>query len=134
MRNSTVVSFLLTLGLAGCAHDRPAHKTLPPPPDFEASTATTPARSDTPASTGRAQQIAPEDQVLFALDSTTLEPTATPVLDDIATWVKADPSHTILIRGHADASGSTEHNFELSARRAQAVASYLYDRASRRSR
>ncbi|HVV88217.1 MAG TPA: OmpA family protein [Kofleriaceae bacterium] len=128
MRN-TMITVLVSLGLAGCASHRQA-RTLPPPPDFEATARTTvpAAVGDTAASTGRTQPIAPQDQVLFALDSSQLAPTAAPVLDDVVAWVKANPHRSIVIKGQADPSGSTDHNFELSSRRAAAVADFLYTR------
>lgn len=128
MRNSIVLSLfaalgLATGGLAACAEDKPIETIPPPPPDFEASPSPDP--TPTPASTERQEPIAPEDQVLFGLDSATLQPGANAVLDDVAAWVQADPTRTILVRGQADPSGTADYNLDLSARRAEAVADYL---------
>mgnify|MGYP003372886032 CR=1 FL=1 len=90
--------------------------------------AASPEAAATPASEGRTEMIAPEDQVQFANDSTVLEPSAIAILDDVAAWVKADRSRTILVKGHADATGTVAYNLDLSSRRAETVASYLYGR------
>lgn len=133
MRNSKLVKLLGALGLAtiaACAESKPLETVPPAPPEFEATAA--PEPTETPASTERQEPIAPEDQVLFGLGSATLGPAAGPVLDDVAAWVQADPTRTILVRGQADASGSTEFNLDLSARRAEAVADYLVEKGVNR--
>ncbi len=127
MRTSSLASlFAATLGLAACSRGG-SSDTLPTPPEFEAAAAS-PEAAATPASEGRTEMIAPEDQVQFANDSTVLEPSAIAILDDVAAWVKADRSRTILVKGHADATGTVAYNLDLSSRRAETVASYLYGR------
>jgi OOP family OmpA-OmpF porin len=127
MRTKTFISLLVTsLAMsAACAKDSARTTTPPPPPpEFEA-TADAPAPAPTPASEERQDPIMPEDQVLFAFDSAELEPSTLKVLDDVAVWVKADPARAIVVKGHADSSGTVAHNFQLSGRRAETVASYL---------
>ncbi len=124
MRISTLSAFVFAsfLATAACARDKPA-ATVPAAPEF-ADPATLPARPDDAASPGTAR-IAPEDQLFFANDSAVLQPDVLGLLDNVATWVKANPERTILVQGHADASGTADHNRDLSARRAEAVALYL---------
>jgi peptidoglycan-associated lipoprotein len=46
-------------------------------------------------------------------------------LDDLAQALKANPTFTILVEGHADERGTTEYNLALGQRRAQSVKDYL---------
>ena len=125
MRKTFMSLLLAALALPACAKDRQgAPTTPPPPPQFEAANEA-PEPSATPASDERQAPIAPDDQVLFALVSAELEPAAMKVLDDVAAWVKADPGRSLVLKGHADPSGDASHNFLLSSRRADTVASYL---------
>jgi outer membrane protein OmpA-like peptidoglycan-associated protein len=128
MMTSRIAAFLATALLCGaaCSSKDKAASTVPAAPEFaeqdkvEDSTPTPASDSDQP--------IAPEDQVFFALDSDDLEPRARLMLDDVAAWVKSNPEREILVQGHADSSGSKEHNLDLSARRAQAVGAYLKEK------
>ena len=63
--------------------------------------------------------------LLFDLDRATVSAGAQPILDHIATWLGRNPTVTLTIEGHTDASGSTGHNLELSERRAAATRDYL---------
>ena len=66
-----------------------------------------------------------ESGVLFPVDQATLSANAQTKIKDLATVFNKYPDSYILIEGHTDASGSHEHNMELSERRAKAVAAYL---------
>jgi peptidoglycan-associated lipoprotein len=133
MHASRIATFLAAALLFGVAcgsssknYDNTAATTpVPPAPEFAEQDKV--ESSPTPASDSE-QPIAPEDQVFFALDSDDLEPRAMALLDDVAAWVKSNPERAILVQGHADPSGTVEHNLELSTRRAQAVGSYLKDK------
>jgi len=61
----------------------------------------------------------------FDLDSATLRPESTPVLDEVVRVVTAHLDWRLAIEGHTDGSGTAVHNQELSERRARAVADYL---------
>jgi len=65
------------------------------------------------------------DRVLFAVDQSTLSPTAMATLDQQAAWLMANPEYTALIEGHADEQGTREYNLALGARRASSVRDYL---------
>ena len=63
--------------------------------------------------------------VLFETDRAELKPGATRSLDQLAQALRSDDRGTVSIEGHTDATGSREHNVDLSLRRAQSVQSYL---------
>lgn len=66
-----------------------------------------------------------ESGVLFAVDQANLNANAQSKIKDLATIFAKYPDEYILIEGHTDASGSAEHNMQLSERRAKAVAAFL---------
>lgn len=88
--------------------------------DANASGASDPALSQL-EQTGRL----PLYGVNFDFDQHTLRADAQPVLDRLATLLKAHPAWRIEVAGHTDASGTESHNLALSQNRAAAVASYL---------
>jgi len=63
--------------------------------------------------------------VNFDLDKSTLRADAKPVLDRMATLLKAHADWKIEVAGHTDSSGGDAHNLKLSQDRAEAVAQYL---------
>lgn len=69
--------------------------------------------------------------VLFAVGSDTLQPQARRQLDQLGQILSDDRMKqvTLIIAGHADASGSHAHNRRLSLKRAQAVARYVTKKA-----
>ncbi|MFT4065067.1 OmpA family protein [Paraburkholderia sp.] len=63
--------------------------------------------------------------VNFDLDKSTLRADAKPVLDRMATLLKAHADWKIEVAGHTDSTGEDAHNMKLSQDRADAVAQYL---------
>lgn len=63
--------------------------------------------------------------VEFELNSAELTPEGAELLDEILVSLNELPNVPVEIAGHADASGTPEHNLELSQRRAQAVLDYF---------
>jgi len=63
--------------------------------------------------------------VLFDFDKDTLQQQAYPILDNVVTVVKNNPSRTILLIGNTDSNGLKAYNMDLSLRRAQTVQNYL---------
>lgn len=61
----------------------------------------------------------------FDTDKAALRPDATPVVDEIAKLLQADPSLRLSIDGHTDATGTAERNRALSKERAEAVRAAL---------
>ena len=65
------------------------------------------------------------DRVLFAVDQSTLTPTAMATLDGQAQWLSTNVEYNAIIEGHADEQGTREYNLGLGARRANSVQEYL---------
>ena len=68
-----------------------------------------------------------ESGVLFAVDKAEISPSATTKIKELGGIFTKYPDSYILIEGHTDASGSADHNMELSERRAKAVAAFLQE-------
>jgi peptidoglycan-associated lipoprotein len=65
------------------------------------------------------------DTVHFAFDSSTVNPSERPKLDDMAAYMRENPSQIITIEGHCDERGTAEYNRALGERRALACREYL---------
>ena len=63
--------------------------------------------------------------VAFKTSSEELDQNAHGALDGVATWLKADDRRTLYLEGFADTTGQAEPNLVLSAKRADAVKTYL---------
>jgi peptidoglycan-associated lipoprotein len=63
--------------------------------------------------------------VFFDFDQSFIRPDDRPVLQQVATFLRANPSVEIIIEGHCDWRGTTEYNLALGERRAQSVRAYL---------
>jgi peptidoglycan-associated lipoprotein len=80
------------------------------------------------ASTGDAAKTEARDvELYFELDSADLDQTASSDLQQLADWAKCDSTNAIILEGHADPTGTREHNLELSAERAAVVRDRLID-------
>lgn len=66
-----------------------------------------------------------ESGVLFNVDQSALSTSAQEKIKNLGQVFTKYPDSYILIEGHTDASGSADHNMELSERRAKAVAEFL---------
>jgi outer membrane protein OmpA-like peptidoglycan-associated protein len=67
--------------------------------------------------------------VLFASDKSELLPAAQQRLDEVAKALnESKPDAQIVVEGHTDSRGGQSYNLDLSARRAEAVRSYLVSR------
>lgn len=79
--------------------------------------------------TVRGARIEVGEIVGFALDDSKLDPESTAALDDLAGWLAARTDVVLLrVEGHADESGSSAYNYELSQARARTVHDYLVER------
>lgn len=65
------------------------------------------------------------DVVYFDGDSSELSPAAKATLRRQVRWLRANPDYRILVEGHADEWGDSQHNLTLGAERAVAVKTYL---------
>jgi outer membrane protein OmpA-like peptidoglycan-associated protein len=63
--------------------------------------------------------------IFFDVDKADIRPESKPALDAIAAVLRAQPTLSIFVVGHSDSSGALDHNLELSAARARAVAAAL---------
>lgn len=122
--------FLAALALlsAGCGH---RNKVEMPEPYNEA-----PSSTDTPYTPVRAEKVPEnllddtrrailEDRIFFGFDQSDLSPTARQSLSEKVEVLRAMPSLTLRIEGHADERGSDEYNLALSNRRAAAAKRFL---------
>jgi peptidoglycan-associated lipoprotein len=83
-----------------------------------------PGSADDPTSVAHFQQRV-GDRVLFAVDQATLDEAGRATLAAQAAWLRANPSYTALIEGHADEQGTRQYNLALGARRASSARDYL---------
>jgi len=65
------------------------------------------------------------DRVFFGFDQYNLTAEARATAQRQAAWLKANPTVTVAIEGHADERGTREYNLALGERRATAVKNYL---------
>ena len=65
------------------------------------------------------------DRVFFEFNMYSLKRDARKTLERQAVWLKANPSVTFAIEGHADERGTREYNLALGERRANSVKDYL---------
>ncbi len=69
-----------------------------------------------------------ESDVLFDVDSATLDSGGRTTLEDVAAVVNQYNKTAVIVQGHTDSTGSEEHNQGLSERRASSVRGYLVSR------
>lgn len=74
---------------------------------------------------GEGIKITFDSGILFDVDKATLKDEAKANIDKLAVILKKYPDTNVLIEGHTDATGTEEHNLELSRERAQSVSNYL---------
>jgi len=69
--------------------------------------------------------LAIRNEILFQVDSTTLQPRAQSTLVELAKVFAEYPETEIVVEGHADSTGPDDYNQRLSERRAESVTRYL---------
>jgi outer membrane protein OmpA-like peptidoglycan-associated protein len=77
--------------------------------------------------TGSELRVVMPQDILFATDSATLQPTLINDLRAVAQSLQRYPNSTVQVIGHTDNVGAASYNQDLSQRRAGAVASVLRD-------
>jgi outer membrane protein OmpA-like peptidoglycan-associated protein len=77
------------------------------------------------AASAGAREIAPIDDIRFALDSYALSSVAQQQLASAAAWLKRNPRFRIVLEGYTDASGPGYYNEDLATRRAARARQYL---------
>lgn len=63
--------------------------------------------------------------IQFDFDKADIKPESRATLDEIAKFLKAEPSISVVVTGHTDAKGAFDYNVDLSRRRASAVVADL---------
>ncbi len=71
---------------------------------------------------------APLDDLIFSPGAANLEAGDYASLTELGTWLLADPSITVALVGHTDATGGLEGNIALSKRRAEQVKDWLLNK------
>ena len=66
-----------------------------------------------------------EHIIYFDFDTSTVSSEFSTLLDAHATYLRSNPSTSVLVEGHADERGTPEYNIALGERRAKAVSRYL---------
>lgn len=74
---------------------------------------------------GEGIKITFDSGILFDVNSSSLRQVAKDNLANLAVILNKYPETEILVEGHTDATGSNDHNLDLSMRRAQSVANYM---------
>jgi len=97
----------------------PAPVVVPPPPAPVAE----PKKQQPPAP---AQIIIPKFRdIYFNFDKSRIRKDDVPQLENVADWMKANPTKTIVLEAHADERGASPYNIALGQRRADATKDYL---------
>jgi outer membrane protein OmpA-like peptidoglycan-associated protein len=108
----------------------PAPTTTPsgrPSPAQGSGQGSTPQASATTGAPTNGPQL-PAGKILFATSNATLSAEAEAYLDQVSTFLLANPQVRLAVRGHSDNSGPDEVNWALSKQRAEAVVAYLVSR------
>jgi outer membrane protein OmpA-like peptidoglycan-associated protein len=82
------------------------------------------------------KKIVIDDVIYFDTNKDTIKPVSYPILDDVASIMKANPNLNVRVEGHASkdpasakrGKAGAEYNLKLSDARAKAVKSYLVDK------
>jgi outer membrane protein OmpA-like peptidoglycan-associated protein len=74
---------------------------------------------------GEGIKVTFQSGILFDVDRAELRPAARENISELAGVLQKYDQTDVIIEGHTDATGSEEHNFDLSRRRAMAVANFL---------
>ena len=143
MRKRTGVIAILAMGLAlgACKKKEPPPTPTPPPVQTRdtaaenAAARAAQARADSLARADAARRAAEAavtearntltEMVFFDYDMSDIRADMQDVLNRKAALLRANPSVTMRIDGHADERGTVEYNLALSLRRANAVREYL---------
>ena len=139
---------MLALFLVGCPK-RPATTTAAPPAPSAPAPAVSgpgtgtmpgapgagaPGAATRPGAPGAAMRPPPPSEFMatpalkdihFDFDKYDIRPGDAKILDENATWMKANGNTLILVEGHCDERGTNEYNLALGERRAKATMNYL---------
>jgi len=116
MKTNSIKTLLAGLLLAAAATPAVAG------PDFTARSA---GPAPLAASAEAKQPILPEDDVVFAHDSSALLDSGVQQIDRVARYLKKHKDVNIVVEGHANSVGTAKHNEDLATRRADMVRTHL---------
>jgi peptidoglycan-associated lipoprotein len=112
--NKIILALVMTLFLGACATQQKA--TTPTGPSDDAYTGT---------ETVKFLADGVPDRVFFSTNKSDLTTAASATLAKQATYLKANPTLSVVLEGHADERGTREYNLALGERRATAAKNYL---------
>ena len=112
--NKITLALVITLFLGACATQQKA--TSPTGPSDDAYTGT---------ETVKFLAEGVPDRVFFATNKSDLTTAASATLVKQAAYLKANPTLSVVLEGHADERGTREYNLALGERRATAAKNYL---------
>jgi outer membrane protein OmpA-like peptidoglycan-associated protein len=75
-----------------------------------------------------------KDKIAFEWNSSKLDASSGPALDEVAQALKDNPTFRVEVAGHASSDGNDDHNQQLSEQRAETVVTYLVSRGVARDR
>jgi peptidoglycan-associated lipoprotein len=71
------------------------------------------------------EEVEVSDRIFFGLNQSGLNSEAKSILDNQISWLKSDPSISVIVEGHCDERGTREFNIALGEKRAHSVKNYL---------
>jgi OOP family OmpA-OmpF porin len=125
---------LLTLGVlyrfGGATPPPPPPPAPPPPPPVAAAEPPPPAAPPPPPPAPPIRKrVSFSADSLFDFDQSVVKPAGRQALDAFAAQLRGDQFEVITVTGYTDRLGAAAYNLKLSARRAEAVKSYLVETA-----
>ena len=125
---------MASIALGSCAEPQPVPAS-PPMPEAAAPAPELPPVADAGPAPAPLQPVPPEppkvvacdfSPILFASNSSHLDPTARTHTESLATCLKGE-SGRLALSGYADGSGESAYNLKLSLARAESVKAYLVE-------
>jgi OOP family OmpA-OmpF porin len=83
---------------------------------------------------GETEELILSSAVLFDFASDYMNESSFAILDQIAEFMKNNPSLSLVLEGHTDSVGPAQYNLSLSKRRAQSVRAYFVEKGIKKSR
>ncbi|MGV9013958.1 MAG: OmpA family protein [Flavobacteriales bacterium] len=118
--NGTAVGAIIGAAVGGTAGALIGHKM-----DKQAEELRNDMEGATVTRVGEGIKLTFDSGLLFGVDQSNLNEASKSNLTDLAATLNKYPDTNVLVEGHTDASGSDDHNMELSKERAASVSSFL---------
>jgi outer membrane protein OmpA-like peptidoglycan-associated protein len=83
---------------------------------------------------GETRELILSSAVLFDFASDYMNESSFAILDQVAKFMKNNPSLSLVLEGHTDSVGPAQYNLSLSKRRAQSVEAYFVEKGIKKSR